>query len=214
MRSLFSSGWLARPLVAFVVRLTVLLLPSGLLLVEALRQNGRTNLMLWLGTGFQLLVCTLTLLTRGGWRQVLGPSVIVLYTIAFGWMWLGTSGAETWYSHLVQAILLVVPLVVFALHTLADSGAPVLRRARLLADRLAGRQDWPSDLALCRTLPDVKALREALHFDATPALALLSHARPQVRIAALAALEFRKEWRPGQAELVLSVAQQSTGQPE
>ena len=52
-------------------------------------------------------------------------------------------------------------------------------------------------------------MREALHLDATPALALLSHARPQVRVAALAALEFRKEWRAGQAELVLHLAQRA-----
>jgi len=50
-------------------------------------------------------------------------------------------------------------------------------------------------------------LREAVHNDPVPALAMLLQPRPQVRMAALAALEFRKHWEPGQAELVLSVAQ-------
>jgi hypothetical protein len=40
-------------------------------------------------------------------------------------------------------------------------------------------------------------------------LGLLGHPRPQVRVAALAALEFRKHWRAGQAETVLQVARQS-----
>jgi hypothetical protein len=37
----------------------------------------------------------------------------------------------------------------------------------------------------------------------------LHHPRPEVRVAALGALEFRKEWRPGQAEMVLQVAQRA-----
>src|SRR5262249_9762018 len=79
----------------------------------------------------------------------------------------------------------------------------------LLADRLAARREWPHDLMACRSLPEVKALREALHMDATPALALLANPRLQVRVAALGALEFRKDWRPGQAQLVLQIAQAS-----
>src|SRR5207237_1288343 len=41
------------------------------------------------------------------------------------------------------------------------------------------------------------------------ALVLLQHPRVEVRVAALAALEFRKDWRPGQAELVMQIAQRS-----
>jgi hypothetical protein len=79
----------------------------------------------------------------------------------------------------------------------------------LLAQRLATRTDWPTDLAECKNLPEVKALREALTADASPALALLHHSRSQVRVAALAALEFRNHWRVGQAEMVLKVARSS-----
>jgi HEAT repeat protein len=77
----------------------------------------------------------------------------------------------------------------------------------VLADRLAYRKEWPADLAACRTLPEVKALRAALGIDAAPALAQRAHPRTEVRVAALAALEFRKDWRAGQAELVLQAAQ-------
>jgi hypothetical protein len=100
-----------------------------------------------------------------------------------------------------------VPIIMFAYQTLTDSGAPEIRRARLLAERLASRKEWPADLAACRALPEVKALRAALAVEAAPALALLHHPRTEVRVAALAALEFRKEWRMGQAELVLQAAQ-------
>ncbi len=100
-------------------------------------------------------------------------------------------------------------MVVFGFQTLSESGAPRLRRANILAQGLAARQEWPADLGVCRTLPEVKALRAALNYDAAPALALLRHARLEVRVAALAALEFRKDWRPGQAELVLQIAQRA-----
>ena len=43
----------------------------------------------------------------------------------------------------------------------------------------ARRVEWPAELDACRLLPEVKALREALHVDAAPALELLSHPRPQ-----------------------------------
>src|SRR5262249_3601789 len=75
------------------------------------------------------------------------------------------------------------------------------------------RKDWPADLATCRGLPEVKALREALHVDATPALTLLKHPRAEIRVAALAALEYRKDWRAGQAEYVLHIAQTAPEPP-
>jgi HEAT repeat protein len=190
-----------------VVRALVLLFPTALLATVSLRAPGEPRPVLWLGTAFQVLVCSLSFLSQRGRHQPLGPSVITLYLVALGWLWWGAGDLTDWFGYFARAILLVVPMVVFALQTLTESGAPVLRRAQLLAQRLASRKDWPADLASCRTLPEVKAFREALRLDATPALALLKHKRPEVRVAALAALEFRKEWRPGQAEYVLWVAE-------
>jgi len=190
-------------------RASILLLPAGLLLIAALRTFHEVNLNLWLGTAFQLLVCVLTFLTRQNSRQPLGPAVVTLYVIALGWLWLGSPHGDDWFVSLAKALLLVVPLVSFSLQVLAESGATTLRRARLLADRLSARRDWPADLNACRSLPEVKALREAVQLDATPALALLSNPRPQVQVAALAALEFRKNWKKGQAEIVLQAAQRA-----
>src|SRR5262245_38539661 len=197
------------PLAGACVRIATLLLPALLLLVASARASGASRFVLLAGGAFPLLVCCFSFLGRKVWAQPAGPSVIALYLVGLGWLWMGAQTRDDWFPHLAQAILLVVPLSVFALQTLTSSGAHAIRRARLLADRLAARKDWPADLTACRDLPEVKAFREALHVDAAPALALLDHARPQVRLAALAALEFRKDWRPGQAERVLLVAQSS-----
>ncbi len=187
----------------------VLLVPAFLLLIGALRSTGGFSVLLGLGALFQFLACGLSFFSRQGWREPVGPAVIMLYVIGLSWMLVAAVGLDDWYLHTCQAVLLVVPLGFFALQCLRDSGAPTLRRARQLAHRLSRRSDWPAGLDACRLLPEVKALREALHVDAGPALELLSHARPSVRVAALAALEFRQNWQPGQAELVLNAARRA-----
>ncbi len=187
----------------------VLLVPAFLLLIGAERSSGGFSVLLGLGSLFQFLACGLSFLSRQGWREPVGPTVIMLYVIGLSWMLVAAVGLDDWYLHTCQAVLLVVPLGFFALQCLRDSGAPTLRRARQMAHQLSRRADWPADLDACRLLPEVKALREALHVDAGPALELLRHVRPQVRVAALAALEFRQNWQPGQAELVLSAARRA-----
>lgn len=187
-------------------RLVLILLPGILLFVGALRFQGEAAQVLLIGAAFQIVVCTLGLLTQSFWRHSIGPVILLLYGISFAWMQIGSENLDDWFAHVASAVLLIVPLAFFALQSLRDIGAPTLRKARLLANRLASRHDWPATLEGCKSLPEVKALREALHLDVAPALGLLSHARPQVQIAALAALEFRTDWRAGQAETVLELA--------
>lgn len=194
-------------------RLLLLLLPATLLVVVSLRIAEPTFNLLWLGAIFQVLACGLVVGTRPRLRDPVGPAIIMLYVIALSWLMLGAIGHQDWFLHLSQALLLVVPLISFGLQCLHESGAPALRRARYLAQRLANRRDWPAELQACRSLPEVKAFREALQVDASPALTLLSHPRPQVRVAALAALEFRGNWRPQQPEVVLQLAQKAA-EPE
>jgi hypothetical protein len=194
-------------------RIILLLLPLALLLICSIRGTSTSPRLLWLGTLFQLLACGLSLFARPGQREPTAAAIIMLYVIALSWMVLGTMGSEDWFCHLAQSILLVVPLSYFAVQCLMESGAPTMRRARHLAHRLANRRDWPEQLHDCRLLPEVKALREAVHLDASPALSLLSNPRPEVRVAALAALEFRQNWRPGQPQIVLQLAQHAV-EPE
>jgi hypothetical protein len=188
-----------------VCRIILLLLPAGLLLGASIRTTGAGSIMLWLGTAFAGLICLLSFLNRRAWQQSAAPWIITLYLIAFCWLWWGPTTPD-WYLNFSKAVLLGVPVLVLAWQTLNDSGAPAMRRARGLAHRLAVRKEWPADLNACRSLPEVKALRAALGLDAAPALALLQHPRLEVRVAGLAALEFRKEWKLGQAELVLQAA--------
>jgi HEAT repeat protein len=199
-----SEGY-GRILGSAAVRAAVLVFPAAVLAGASLRTTGSTSYTLWLGTAFQGLVCVLSFLNRRSWQQPVGPAVITLYLIGFCWLWWGQVGQD-WYFGVGKAVLLVAPLLLFGWQTLCDSGAPALRRARGLARRLADRREWPADLNVCRGLPEVKAFRAALGFDAGPALSLLMDPRLEVRVAALAALEFRKEWKPGQAEMVLQVA--------
>jgi HEAT repeat protein len=197
-----------------IARVAIMLTPAALLMGESLRTSDeRLAVTLWIGTGFQFVVCLLCLVTPRSWRQPVGPSAVVLFVIGLGWLWLGASARDDWYTHVAFATFLIVPVVLFSAQVFHDTGAPMLRRARILAERLGKRNDWSSDLAACKLLPEVKELREALALDAAPALVLLDDPRPHVRIAALAALEFRKRWWTGQAELVLQAAHRAEEAP-
>ncbi len=207
------SGRSRSSLLVRVIRLAMLLLPVTLLALCSCRAPANQQTILWLGTLFQTLGCVLAIISWQGMRQPLSPAIIMLYVIALSWLLIGTTGTDDSFVHVSQAVLLVVPLGFFGMQCLFDSGAPALRRATVLAQQLGSRKDWPDDLAACRQLPEVKALREALHIDAQPALNLLSNPRSQVRVAALGALEFREDWRKGQPDIVLNVAQR-TSEPE
>src|SRR6476660_1127478 len=98
MRTLISNNL---TYLAVVARLWILLLPTALLVGAASRHydNPTSNLMLWIGSAFQLTVCGLSFFSSRSWRQPLGPSVITLYLIALAWLWFGNE-REDWYSHM------------------------------------------------------------------------------------------------------------------
>jgi hypothetical protein len=202
------SSKLADALVFNLGRATILLVPAGVLAIAAARSWDQRPLVLLSGLAFQLLICLLSFLSYRSWNQPIGPSIVTLYLTAVAWLWFGEA-ANDWYTHLSKGFLIGIPILVFGYQTLIESGAPVMRRAHVLAHRLTQRQDWPADLLQCRSLPEVKAFRATLVYDAAPALAMLQHPRLEVRVAALSALEFRKDWRPGQAELVMQIAQRA-----
>src|SRR5262249_51180473 len=123
-QSLARTGQGSSSLLPRVVETTLLLLPAALLLMCALRNDGPTSTMLWVGTGFQALVSALSFASRHNRRDSMGPSIITLYVIAIGWLWLGTRGSGDWFPHLAQAPLLVMSPLVLALLILTDSGGP------------------------------------------------------------------------------------------
>ncbi len=190
-------------------RVLLLTIPGLLLAGAALRAPADRANLLWLGAVAQLAGCILALTSGPGWRGSLSLAVIVLYVAGFGWLTGAGLDPNDWYWHVARAVLLIVPLGCLAAQFLNESGAPALRQARILAGRIARRTDWPDELADCQKLPEVVALREALHVDASPALSMLNDQRPQVRLAALTALEYRQRWRPGQPDIVLQVARRS-----
>jgi hypothetical protein len=196
-----------------VLHLAIMLVPAWLLLAGTLRPGvaGGSQWFLILGAAVQLLLCSVSFRGRHTSGQALGSSALVLYLTGLAWLGLGRGliDLDDWYLHFVQALFLIGALLLFARDVLVESGAPDLRRAQNLARRLAERTDWPSDAAACKLLPDVKALREAVQIDPSPALMLLGHPRSEVTLAALGALEFRKHWRPAHAEAVLQVAAHS-----
>jgi len=198
-------SWLGR-----LFRLTILLLPTALLLIASARVQGPPQTTLWLGALVQGLVFAFLVVTGRGTHGAVGPAATFMYLLGLAWLWFSRALGDDWFSHLAQFLLLVVPLALFAVQTLTESGALASRHANLLAQRLANRKDWPADLGDIRSLPEVKAFREALSIEASPALALLKHPLVQVRMAALAALEFRIYWRRGQPDLVLRFGQKAS----
>jgi hypothetical protein len=188
-----------------VTRALLLSIPVFLLAGAAARSDGAAFWVLLSGTVCQAVICFLSL--RPKYLHVsAAPTYLLHYLLALAWFWVGAGREQHWYPCVAQAILLVVPLCIFARQTLHSTGAATQRRADLLASNLATRSKWPLDLDEVRAWPEIKAFRQALYLDASPALRLLEHPRHEVHFAAMVALEFHKHWRPGQAERILKAA--------
>jgi hypothetical protein len=192
--------------VGWAISSALLVLP-GLLLGTL---GCRTGLLpLFVGAGVQALFAAVFLRAQPVWRPPVSASLVVLYLIALAWLWLPTRGSSDWAVHVGQGVLLLVGVALAAFHDLTRTGAEPLRRANKWCARLVTRTQWPLQLADCRALPEVAALREAVRDEVRPVLALLTDPRPEVQCAALAALEYRPHWRPGEAELVYKTARDS-----
>jgi hypothetical protein len=152
--------------------------------------------------GLAGLGITRTMVVRrdlGYWQALIWAAGAVAF-------WLGSPRLNDMAS---QTVLGGMVLIAVSLHSgtiLRATGALQLRRARYLVRQFMRRRDWPEDLDACRQIPEVRALREATRDEAGPVMPLLRHHLPSVRIAGLAALEFRRSWRTGQPEVVLELA--------
>jgi HEAT repeat protein len=197
-REIGFAGW--------VISLFLLILPGALLAGAAYRTQ---SVPITVGAGVQALFALVFIRAHPVWRPPVSASLIVLYLIALAWLWLPTRDSTDWAIQIGESALLLIAVALAAFHDLTRTGAEPLRRANKWCGRIAARHQWPVQLADCRTLPEVAALREAVRNEVRPVLALLSDPRPEVQCAALGALEYRPHWQPGEAELVLKVARES-----
>ena len=191
----------------------VLAVPVAVLALAMVRVGGSPQPILAGGMATCAFLALGLLHQIGSARAISHKSASPLYLIAVLILWMNTRDYHNWFIQAAMGTLLGVPLSLFVLQEYLFTGRSSLRRARYFARRLSNRTDWPENLVECKNLPEVKALREAIHDDAEPVLVLLMHPRPQVRIAALAALDFRPAWRKGEAETVLQAAKFATEPP-
>jgi hypothetical protein len=190
-----------------LIGLVVLFFPAAVLWIagqQAAPGWQRTGLFVGSSIGIVLAVWLIRSEMLHG--AVTGKTCLALYAFALLVVWRCSDDLSQWFPHLCIGLLLTVPLLVLALQELYSTSASAPRRAHLLLTRLTERKDWPVHLGECRTLPEVRALRDTLHHDPTPALMLLMHPKPEVRFAVLAALAFRPRWKRPQALLVLQVS--------
>lgn len=193
--------------IGVLLRVVIAVVPAVLLTLEAQISPAAISEKLYLGAAVALLIGVLALLTPGASRRPLGVPVIVVYLLSLVWLWIvGTQQIDHWFMPLTQGILLIVPVFLFGLLLLHSSGALALRQARILTRQLSQRTDWPGDLAGYAALPEVRDLREPLQLDPNPALAMLAHPKPEVRIAMLCALKHYTTWQESEVKLVLRTA--------
>ncbi len=185
-----------------VLRWVAFLLPSVLLLAQVLLASSESQFWPLVGFG---IVAAISLFALSAFRQVPSAkfSALFLSILAIPFFFFFPLSPNTLVNSLSQVLILFVGLLGFAAYWLQRSGAFMYRKARLLSNRLELKSDWPPELIRCKDVPEVRPFREAIRYDASPALKLLEHTHPGVRIAALSALEFRSHWTVGQTNEVL-----------
>ncbi|VTR96870.1 HEAT repeat domain-containing protein [Tuwongella immobilis] len=201
-----TSAWRRRPsrITTWPVGIEALVLLSPTILLASLlgvvAPAQRTVLIVRL--------CITLLLALLGWTSVRGRIPLsgqVLFTSIPLLLWLETDrttlGENT--RMLVLGIAWLTPGLVLIGDVLGSSMLAHLRPAHRWTKMIVSRSQWPRTTVEIQQLPEVIGLREATIEDALPALHLLRDSRRPVQLAALAVLEGRSTWAPGQAELVL-----------
>jgi hypothetical protein len=199
------------PGAGLVVRLVVLFLPAAVIALGGLVTDNPVQWTYWVGAGLVgFLGLALIPQARLG-NSSTAIAVIAEYILAQVWLWFSQApGQRHWFQHFAQGVLLLVPALLIGAAALVRTGAQDLRRARLIIRQLQRRRNWPADRMLIQAMPEVSALRECLHAEAAPALVLLQGARPEVQVAALSALAYRRHWGPNQEAMVLQAAQEAS----
>ncbi|MFT3878846.1 MAG: HEAT repeat domain-containing protein [Gemmatales bacterium] len=184
------------------LRWLVFVLPSILLLLQVLLSPVESQFWLLIGFGISA-GCGLLALSFFRELPSIRFSCLFLSVLALPWLFISMDLGSYFTRTLSEVILLVMAVSGLCSYWLDRSGAWVYRRARLLSETLARKTDWPKELIRSKDISEAKAFREAIRYDAGPALNLLEHTHPGVRIAALSALEFRTNWTVGQTNEVM-----------
>ncbi len=195
----------SRSLMATGVAAVLMLVPSFTLGFGALSHQGGKSVLLLVGAG-TTLVAALVLFRYVANRPLQSPLACLPCPIGAAFLWQAHPNPQHPFGVFAMGLLILAPVCFFAIQAVVATGAPALRQARKLVEELKNRSHWPEDLHECRSLAEILPLREALRTEAAPVMPLLSNPRPQVRVAALATLEYRKRWRTGQPDQILELA--------
>jgi hypothetical protein len=199
-----------RPVPARLAGLAVLLAPAAVLAAVAAHTGAS---LLAVGAVVSLLAAGTLAKNVRPWRPPAGGPLILLYLFAAAWAWVNTRDGHDPLAAVARGGLLLAAVALVAAHDLHRTGAEPRRRAKTLCTQIQGRRWWPSTLAEVPALPDVQALRAAAEYEPGPVFALFQDPRPEVRVAAFAALDGRSGWRLREACAVLTAAQ-ATVEPE
>ena len=143
------------------------------------------------------------------WRPPASGLAVLVYLAAFAALSFAAPDPPDTFNRAARGLLLLAAVGLFAGHDLVRSGLGPRRKARRLCHRLANRATWPGRVEQFADLPEVRALTDALRTDPTPALTLLISPRPEVRAAAVMALQGRPHWRAVEAAVVLVAARKA-----
>jgi hypothetical protein len=185
----------------------ILLVPAGGLAILALRMESTP---LGVGAAVAVLGAAVLITQPAAWRPPASGAVILLHLTALTWAWVYTHGSSDALTRAVRGGMLLAPVLLLAVHDLHRTGAEPRRRVKRLCRAIQGRSRWPETVAEIGQLPEVRALREAVRWEAGPVFALFNDLRPEVRAAAFAALEGHQVWRAREAAAMLTAANKTT----
>jgi hypothetical protein len=192
------------PLFVRLVCLLLLLVPPGVLGMNAAQTIVGAKPILVGMAVFCICYSLFMMKEKGIWRAATHKFTAALFAISAGILFYAK--VEPGNMLYMSAGGLAALALIVAILPWAHSLSSIERRARNYVARLAARTHWPEDIASCERLPEVKLLQDLIHHDAEPALMVLNHPRPQVRMVLLSSLQGRAIYAPGQAERILAAA--------
>ncbi len=194
------------------IDLLVMLLPLIMLCLIGVDQPSLSKWFMY-GMICELVIIVLLVQSQGIQQASFRRSTLVPYLISLSLIWIIEKNENPVWKmetfHFYQGILMLIPLTLLTIQELSFASYRSIIQAHRLLHRIANREEWPSTLSECKNIPEVQAVREEVRDDPSLVLMLLIHPKDQVKIAALAILQYRKDWNKAHAEWVLNCARYS-----